>query len=330
MRKPKVSVIVPVYNGEDFLERTIRSLKDQNFEDFEVLLIDDQSMDSSLKIIKAISEIDPRFKCLQTPQNLGIVPKVMNFAREHIAGEFFVYSSQDDFFSYDWLSKMVARAEETGADAVLPDLVVSTGFDATDRKIIGINGDRDSIIDGKTAFALSLDWTIPGNALWRTKFILEIGYFDFGMYADEYTARYFFLKCHSVAFCDGIFYYFQGNPNAITKAVSPKRLDAAYNNFRLYKLALESGIEPEFISKCCQRAAYSLIQCAVATVRHAHLKKHSDKLKTAIECMKDPEFLRQLRISLRKDWLLQFVIPAAIKFRPLLYCVAVLIVAFRR
>ena len=204
MKKPIVTVIIPVYNGASFLEHTITSLIKQSFRDFEVLFVDDCSTDDSVNIIASASERDVRFRYLRTPTNLGIVPKVMNFARSHASGDFFVYSSQDDFFSDDWLLKMVSRAELTGADAVIPDLVFYTGCRDRDRKLIGVRGNRDAIISGREAFVLSLDWTIPGNALWRMNFLKNFGYFDFGMYADEYTARYFFLQClDSSLKCDG-------------------------------------------------------------------------------------------------------------------------------
>ena len=330
MRKPTVSVIIPIYNGEEFLKRTIRSLQKQHFNDFEILFVDDNSTDSSPEILQLASKTDNRFKFIKTPYNLGIVSKVMNFAKEHVAGEFFVYSSQDDFFSRDWLTKMVLRAKETGADAVLPDLVFSTGDDPLDKKIIGIKGDRRPIIDGKTAFQLSLDWTIPGNALWKTHFLRDIGFFDFGMYADEYTVRFFFLNCKSVAFCNGIFYYFQGNPNAITKAISPKRLDSAYNYFRLYELARANNCSNEVVSNCSRKAALSLIESAATTFRYADLKNHRHRLGAAIECMNDPVFLDHLIASLEKNWLRRFLIPAAVRFRPILYCVAAAKVALTR
>lgn len=319
MTTPVVSIVIPVYNGSQFLTRTIQSLKAQELSEFEVLFIDDCSTDLSPEILHKASIEDRRFRCIQTPHNLGIVPKVMNFAREHIAGEFFVYSSQDDFFSHDWLSKMVLRARETGADAVIPDLVFDTGNHVKDRRLEGVNGDRHVVIDGRTAFSLSLDWTIPGNALWKSHLIHQFGYYDFGMYADEYTARFYFLNCKAVAFCDGVFYYYQGNANSITRAVSPKRLDYAYNDFRLYELARDRNFSVELVSSCSAKAAFSLIEALTTTFRYPELKQHRNRLDQAICCAKDPKFLDHLKVSLSGDWLRRLIIPPVIRFRPLLY-----------
>lgn len=149
---------------------------------------------------------------------MGIVPKVINFGRKFIRGEYYVYSSQDDSFSEDWLDCMYARAIETEADAIIPDLVFWHENEPYKNRILsGVNGDRNVQLNGRQAFLLSLDWTIPGNALWKTWLVREIGYFDFGMNADEYTARLYFLKCNKVAFSGGVFYYRQDNVEAITK-----------------------------------------------------------------------------------------------------------------
>lgn len=299
--------------------RTIQSLKAQELSQFEVLFIDDCSADLSPEILQEASIGDKRFRFIQTPHNLGNVPKVINFAKDHISGEFFVYSSQDDFFSQDWLSKMVKRARETGADAVIPDLVFDTGNSATDRRLEGVNGDRHAVIDGRTAFSLSLDWGIPGNALWKSHLIHKFGYYDFGMYADEYTARFYFLNCKSVAFCDGVFYYFQGNASSITRAISPKRLDYAYNEFRLYQLARDENFTEELVSSRSAKAAYSLIDAVTTTFLYPEFKQHRNRLDQAICCAKDPKFLGHLKAALSDNWLRRLVVPTVIRFRPLLY-----------
>jgi glycosyltransferase involved in cell wall biosynthesis len=90
-RAPKISVILPVYNGSEFLEETLDALADQDFEDFEVLCIDDCSTDHSSRIVAQYSQRDARFRSLKTPDNLGIVPKVMNYAAPFVRGAYFVY-----------------------------------------------------------------------------------------------------------------------------------------------------------------------------------------------------------------------------------------------
>lgn len=236
----EVSVLLPVYNGAPYLRQTLSSLRDQSFRDFEVLCIDDCSTDDSAAIIKRFAECDDRFFYLRTTRNLGSAARAVNHAAPSASGRRFVYSSQDDLFSSDWLAKMHARAQETGADAVVPDVVFFRASREATREITGYRGDRSAILSGRDAFVASLDWTIAGNALWPIAFLKEKGFHDFGAFSDEYTVRKFFLDCDRVAFCDGVFFYRQDNPAAITKAPSSSRLDAADTSLRLWHLIVES------------------------------------------------------------------------------------------
>jgi glycosyltransferase involved in cell wall biosynthesis len=243
---PKVSILVPVYNGERHLARTFESILDQSFESFEVIIIDDCSTDDSEKIIRKYCFRDKRFKYICTPRNLGDAPKAINYAASSICGEWFVYSSQDDYFSIDWLQSMVDKGEAEQADAVIPDVICATATTGdTPKSFRGIDGDRKVIIDGRMAFRLSCYWKLPGNALWRRKFIDRYGYPDFCSNADEFNVRLFFLKSERVVFSEGTFYYWQDNKNAITKALTVKTLEFPYIQFRLWQLAKAEEFDHE-------------------------------------------------------------------------------------
>lgn len=242
--QPKISILVPVFNGYKYLRETLLSIKGQDFDDFEVICVDDCSTDDSIDILREFSIRDPRFLVYQTLENLGIVPKVLNYVRGYIRGAYFVYSSQDDLFSRDWLSSMYKRAVDTNADATIPNLTFYYADNSIKNKTLsGVLGDKRMILDGRSAFLLSLDWTIPGNALWKTWLIRKHKYFDFGMNADEFTARYYFLRCNKVVFSDGEFFYRQNNPDAITKKFSLKTFDNPYTDFMLWLVARDHAFD---------------------------------------------------------------------------------------
>jgi glycosyltransferase involved in cell wall biosynthesis len=161
-----ITILLPVYNGASYLDDALNALSQQSFDRFEVLCIDDCSNDNSADILRSHAAKDPRFKYLHTGTNLGSAGRAANFAAPHARGLRFVYSSQDDLFSSDWLEKLHTRAQETGADAVLPDLEFYYEGRSARRRIIGFRGDHDARLTGQQAFAASLDWTISGNALY--------------------------------------------------------------------------------------------------------------------------------------------------------------------
>ena len=69
--KPKISVVIALYNREKEIKYGIRSIQNQNFSDFEIIIIDDFSIDNSTKCIKELKEKDPRIILLQNKQNMG-------------------------------------------------------------------------------------------------------------------------------------------------------------------------------------------------------------------------------------------------------------------
>lgn len=256
----EITVLLPIYNGSAYLDQTLSSLARQSFEDFEVLCIDDCSTDDSADIICLHAARDKRFIHLHTGTNLGTAARAVNFAAPSATGNWFVYSSQDDLFSEDWLQKLHTRRALTGANAVLPDVVFYRENASSERRITGYLGDHTAQLTGREAFIASLDWTISGYALWPMSFLKENGFFDFGAFADEYTVRSYFLACTRVAFCDSIFFYRQDNANAITKKPQPGRLDEAHNNLMIWRLALKNGFEPQVHGPFALRTLQSVIR----------------------------------------------------------------------
>ncbi len=104
---PLISVIVPVYNTEDFLDECIGSILAQEFSDFELLLIDDGSTDRSLSICLRYEKIDTRVRVLQQP-NQG-VSVARNRGIDTARGEWLCFVDSDDKVMPDYLSAFVEK-----------------------------------------------------------------------------------------------------------------------------------------------------------------------------------------------------------------------------
>jgi glycosyltransferase involved in cell wall biosynthesis len=94
-KKPKISVIIPVYNGNRTIAQAIKSILNQTFEDFELILIDDCSKDSSSQIIKTYSKNDQRIKFIQNKKNIGLAES-LNIAINVSVCNFIARLDQDD------------------------------------------------------------------------------------------------------------------------------------------------------------------------------------------------------------------------------------------
>lgn len=239
-----ISVLIPVYNGARRLAATLDSALAQTDPDFELLCIDDASTDGSAAILHEYAARDPRVRVLALAQNQGCAPKALNHALPLMRGGYCVYSSQDDLYSPDWLASMRARAIETGADAVIPEVVLHhADGPARDRILANVAGDRGAVLGGRAACRLSLDWSIPGNALWNAQLVRELGFEEFAVNADEYSVRRFFLQCDKVAFSGGRFYYRQDNPDAVTRRLSPATFDWPLTRLRVAEMLQEHGFD---------------------------------------------------------------------------------------
>jgi glycosyltransferase involved in cell wall biosynthesis len=101
---PRVTVLMPVYNGAPYLREAIESILRQSFTDFEFLIIDDGSTDSSVSIVNSYP--DPRIRLLENGRNLGLVP-TLNWGIDLARGEFIARMDCDDISLPDRLAKQM-------------------------------------------------------------------------------------------------------------------------------------------------------------------------------------------------------------------------------
>lgn len=108
---PLVSIGLPVYNGERFLEQALRSLLDQTYSNFEIIVGDNGSTDRTSEIVKRIAAGDSRVRYVRNSQNRGLV---FNFNRvfELSRGRYFRWQAYDDYCQPDFLANCVATLEQ--------------------------------------------------------------------------------------------------------------------------------------------------------------------------------------------------------------------------
>lgn len=117
MNEIKVSIIVPVYNAEDYLENCINSMLHQTYSDIEIVLINDGSTDSSSKIIDRYAKKDKRLKSIHI-KNSG-VSTARNIGLQNATGNWIVFVDSDDWIEPNMISFSVNKALETKADIVM-------------------------------------------------------------------------------------------------------------------------------------------------------------------------------------------------------------------
>ena len=120
----KISVIVPIYNTEKFIERCVRSLFEQTLLDIEYIFVDDHSTDNSIEILKHVIDNYPdrksHTKIISHDRNLGTLCTKLDGLRL-ATGEYFIVCDSDDWVDENAYQTLYDKAVETGADIVIGD-----------------------------------------------------------------------------------------------------------------------------------------------------------------------------------------------------------------
>ena len=117
VNKPLVSVVMPAYNAELFVEEAILSVVNQTVSDWELIVIDDCSKDETAEIVRKIAEKDPRIQLVKNDVNM-MVSKTRNRGVELSRGKYIAFLDSDDYWNPHFLERMVSCIEDTGADIV--------------------------------------------------------------------------------------------------------------------------------------------------------------------------------------------------------------------
>ena len=107
MDKTKLSIIIPVYNAEDYLSRCLDSILNQAMNSYEVILVDDGSTDSSALICDRYSATDPRFRTVH--KSNGGVSSARNAGLNLAKGEYIMFVDSDDALASDALEALTSK-----------------------------------------------------------------------------------------------------------------------------------------------------------------------------------------------------------------------------
>ncbi|MCI8598700.1 MAG: glycosyltransferase family 2 protein [Lachnospiraceae bacterium] len=208
----KVSVIVPVYNAQQYLETCMDSICGQTLKELEILCVDDGSTDASYEILQNYAKKDSRIKLLsQKNQYAGVA---RNHGMKYARGKYMAFLDADDYFECDMLEKMYERAEEGNLDLVIcrygqysektgkvmfPDWTYINSFFHTKQEFSGKQLKHAGI------FQIANGW--PWDKLFRTDFVKACGYeySDFRSSEDGFFVFMLMARAERISYLDDIF-----------------------------------------------------------------------------------------------------------------------------
>lgn len=238
----QVTVIVPVYKVEKYIDRCVGSIFAQSFQDFELVLVDDGSPDACPQICDAYAGEDARVVVihkknggLSDTRNAGI-----DWAMEHSDSEWLAFVDSDDYLHPDYLMTMIRAARREEADLVICDFV-------------RVDDEENVIEKEHTFFQLTTEdkrelcscvqksWrVIPAwNKLYGKNIFSELR-FAFGkIHEDDFAIHHVLWNCHRAAIIPDGLYYYRIRDNSIMKTETPKsRLDGLEGLVERYEFCL--------------------------------------------------------------------------------------------
>ena len=115
-KKPKISIIIPMYNVEKYLKRCLDSVRAQTFTDFQAILVDDGSPDKSGEIAESYAALDKRF--IVVHKENGGLSDARNVGMSKASGEYIMYLDSDDFIHPQTMEIAYSLAQRDNSDIV--------------------------------------------------------------------------------------------------------------------------------------------------------------------------------------------------------------------
>lgn len=282
----KVSVIIPVYNVEGFLEECVHSVLSQTYKNYEVILVDDGSADSSGEICDSYAKYE-NVKVIHKEN--GGLSSARNAGMAIADGDLLFFVDSDDYISKDSLEIMTNIYIDTNAD------VVVAHFSHKEEDLARRKGSAPVVIDGQKALKRLLQERISPSAsakLYKAEMFHDIRFPEGMIYEDYATIPKIVGKAKTVAITDTCVYFYRENPQSITGvAFSAKRMqffdvaDSIIDYLRIdnkhlikwadmrhtryaisfYKQIAQSGFNDERIEKTlvCQIRKYIVPYCII-------------------------------------------------------------------
>ena len=242
----QITVIIPVYKVEKYINKCVDSVLDQSFRDFDLILVDDGSPDACPQICDDYAAQDDRITVihkvnggLSDARNAGI-----DWAMEHSDSEWLAFVDSDDYLHPDYLMTLYQTMQKEGADLVICDFVhVNDGEEIIENKHDFFDLSSE---DKRTIFeCMQSNWrVVPAwNKLYCKSIFCDYR-FAFGkIHEDEFAIHHVLWNCNKAAFIPDGLYFYRIRDNSIMKTETPKsRLDALEALVERYEFCMAHGL----------------------------------------------------------------------------------------
>ena len=288
INKRKISIIMPVYNSEKYVSEAIESVCNQSYKNWELLIVNDGSVDLSAEIIENYAKKDTRITVFHK-QNEG-VSIARNYALDKISGEYVTFIDSDDVYHVDRLKKMVQVFEKHGNC----DIVFSRHKEFTGQLNTGEVSSTGAIVISDDDILKKIISDSKNHFVWNTMIKSEITKkerFAPIRFAEDFCyIRDCACNCRKMAVLDEVLYFYRrDNENAMTNHFFSEKYAPDYMKLveNVYDFCKSHKLEDDFYKKM---VAHEYAQNSM------RIRKSTSYLKF-IACMNDKEFREGIKFA---------------------------------
>ena len=272
--KPLISVVVPVYNVEKYVEQCIRSIINQTYKSLEIIVVDDGSTDKSGKICDDLSAIDSRIKVIHKKN--GGLADARNVGIDHANGDLIGFVDSDDYIHPDFYEELYNLMKEKETD------IAECQFLRVDveniENVKGIIDDANSNIESQVVVEDNIDAlrhlygprlqpyikkVVVWNKLYKKSLFNDVRFPVGKLHEDEFTTYKILYKCKNLVSTNKIMHgYMQTKNSIMRKIIKKQRIDdnlKAYEDAYIYfkennNQELEYKVLRRYLENCIELA----------------------------------------------------------------------------
>lgn len=294
-----ISVIVPVYNVEQYAGRSFDCLIAQTYTEFEAILVDDGSTDSSGKICDEYALKDKRFKVVHKEN--GGLSSARNEGIKYAAGVYIAFMDSDDMISPEFLSRLYSAVKKTGADIAICKEVMFSSVDELPAAALPSEAEVISYADYmRNVYKYHSTYIPAWNKLYKREIFSDVSFPVGRLHEDTFTTPLCAGKAEKIAVInDALYYYYRNASGIIHSKFSPRRLDDLEAHLKLFNSVIGMGLGDTAKAGC------DWFLCAIVDVLSRKKDSFTDYKAVKKELKKIYKPIRRAMLesgALRADW----------------------------
>lgn len=273
----KVSVIVPIYNVEEYVEKCLKSIQAQTLKDFECLVINDGTKDNSVEVAKKAVEGDDRFKFFDKEN--GGLSDARNFGIEKAQGEYLCFVDSDDYIEKDLLELSYNMGKENNSDIVCFDMyyvwedgTLEYSWGSSYKGISNYKDNPEIIFSNNSA----------NNKLYKASFMKNRRFFKGMWYEDMAVIPVWIAEANNMAHVYKPLYYYVQREGSITHKADDRLFDI-YKAIGIVKDKLQLGayeVRKLFFDNCLVMTTLRIKEFDDKDTRIKYFKKNIELLES--------------------------------------------------